>query len=512
MKNLMSFKDKSSFTSDIPASIVVFLVALPLCMGIAIASGVPPARGLITGIVGGIVVSAVSGSPLLVSGPAAGLAVIVAEIVQQYGLEMVGPILILAGSIQFLAGVFKLGQLFRAMSPAVIYGMLAGIGILIFASQFHVMLDDKPRTHGLDNLVAIPSAIHEAIYPTSGSVHHIAALLGLTTLIVIILWDKYKPRSLKLLPGALISVIVSTIIATVYKLPVSYVDVPANLLETIQLPRLGSLPGLFHAPILLDAIAIAFIASAESLLSAVAVDRLHTGPRTDFDRELAAQGFGNMICGLLGALPMTGVIARSSVNVEAGAKTRFSGMLHGVWLLLLVIAAPFLLRMIPTSSLAAILVFTGYKLIEVEHIRQLKKYGRMPLVIFFATLIGIVTTDLLTGVLIGIILTAMTLIYKISILNIQVVKHDNDQQIDIYLQGAATFVRLPQLAKTLEKVPPGSELHIHLDKLAYIDHSCLDLLSMWAKQQQQMGSTLDVQWDGLVDRNRKPFSVERSQF
>ncbi|MFN6572544.1 SulP family inorganic anion transporter [Dendronalium sp. ChiSLP03b] len=510
MKNLISITDKLSLTRDIPASFVVFLVALPLCMGIAIASGVPPARGLITGIVGGIVVSAVSGSPLLVSGPAAGLAVIIAEIVQQYGIEMVGPILLLAGLIQFLAGIFKLGQLFRAMSPAVIYGMLAGIGILIFASQFHVMLDDKPRTHGIENLIAIPSTIYKAIFPMDGSVHHIAALLGLTTIIIIILWDKFKPRSLKLLPGALIGVIVTTTIATVYRLPIDYVDVPANLLEAIQLPTLSSLPSLIQAPVLLEAIAIAFIASAESLLSAVAVDRLHTGPRTDFDRELAAQGFGNMVCGLLGALPMTGVIVRSSVNVEAGAKTRFSAMLHGVWLLVLVIAAPFLLAMIPTSSLAAILVFTGYKLIEVEHIRQLKKYGRFPLVIFFATLVGIVTTDLLTGVLIGILLTAMTLIYKMSILNIHV-EHHNDRQIDIHLQGAATFVQLPKLANTLEQVPPGTELHIYLDKLAYIDHSCLDLLSMWAKQQQQMGSTLIVQWDGLVERNRKPFATGRSQ-
>ncbi|RCJ28018.1 SulP family inorganic anion transporter [Nostoc minutum NIES-26] len=510
MKNLISITDKLSLTRDIPASFVVFLVALPLCMGIAIASGVPPARGLITGIVGGIVVSAVSGSPLLVSGPAAGLAVIIAEIVQQYGIEMVGPILLLAGLIQFLAGIFKLGQLFRAMSPAAIYGMLAGIGILIFASQFHVMLDDKPRTHGIENLIAIPSTIYKAIFPMDGSVHHIAALLGLTTIIIIILWDKFKPRSLKLLPGALIGVIVTTTIATVYRLPIDYVDVPGNLLEAIQLPTLSSLPSLIQAPVLLEAIAIAFIASAESLLSAVAVDRLHTGPRTDFDRELAAQGFGNMVCGLLGALPMTGVIVRSSVNVEAGAKTRFSAMLHGVWLLVLVIAAPFLLAMIPTSSLAAILVFTGYKLIEVEHIRQLKKYGRFPLVIFFATLVGIVTTDLLTGVLIGILLTAMTLIYKMSILNIHV-EHHNDRQIDIHLQGAATFVQLPKLANTLEQVPPGTELHIYLDKLAYIDHSCLDLLSMWAKQQQQMGSTLIVQWDGLVERNRKPFATGRSQ-
>lgn len=279
--------------------------------------------------------------------------------------------------------------------------------------------------------------------------------------------------------------------------------------ETVRLPVPSNLLSLIQAPLLLAAIAIAFIASAESLLSAAAVDRLHQGPRTDFDRELTAQGIGNMICGALGALPMTGVIVRSSVNVEAGAKTRLSAMLHGVWLLILIVAAPALLKMIPTSSLAAILVFTGYKLIEVEHIRKLKQYGRFPLAIFFATLIGIVITDLLTGVLIGIVLTTISLIYKLSRLDIRLNTDDTGRRIDLYLEGAATFIRLPRLASVLEQVSPGTELHIHLEHLTYIDHCCLDLFSMWAKQQEQMGSTLIVEWDGLVERYRRPF-ISRS--
>ncbi|MBR8838570.1 MAG: SulP family inorganic anion transporter [Stigonema ocellatum SAG 48.90 = DSM 106950] len=505
MRNLIGIKKKPSFVTEIPASFVVFLVALPLCLGIAIASGLPPARGIVTGIVGGMV-AAVSGSPLLVSGPAAGLAVIVSETVQKNGIEMIGPILLLAGLIQLLAGKFKLGQLFRAMSPAVIYGMLAGIGVLIFASQFHVMFDDKPRPHPIENLIAIPTVLEKALFPVSGSVHYLAGLIGVTTIITLVLWDKLKPPSLKLVPSALVSVVIATTIATVYRLPIHYVDVPQNLTEAIQLPTFATLPRLFQPSILLEAMAIAFIASTESLLSAVAVDRLHNGRRTNFNQELAAQGLGNMICGFLGALPMTGVIVRSSVNVEAGAKTRLSAMLHGLWLLILVICAPTLLRMIPTSSLAAVLVITGYKLIEVEHIRQLKKYGRLPLVIFFATFIGIVAVDLLTGVLIGMALTAMKMIYKLSALNIHVVKDENNRRMDIYLHGTATFVRLPKLANTLERVPPNTELHIHLEKLAYIDHSCLDLLSTWAKQQEQMGTTLIVEWDELIERNRKPFT------
>ncbi|MDV2992048.1 MAG: Bicarbonate transporter BicA [Chroococcidiopsis sp. SAG 2025] len=502
-------KNKRPFTrgvtNDFLASIVVFLVALPLCMGIAIASGVPPARGLITGIIGGMVVNIFSGSPLQVSGPAAGLAVVVAELIQEYGIEMLGPVLLLAGLMQWLAGAFKLGQIFRAMSPAVIYGMLAGIGVLIFASQFHVAIDDKPHTHGLDNLLAIPASIQKAVFPPTGSNHHIAALIAIATIATIILWDKFKPKFLRLLPGALIGVVLTTAIATSLRLPIQYVNVPGNLLEAVQLPQPAGLFRLLHAPLILEALAIAFIASAESLLSAVAVDRLHSGERTDFDKELSAQGIGNMICGALGALPMTGVIARSSVNVEAGGKTRLSAILHGIWILILVVAAPGLLRMIPTSSLAAILLVTGIKLIEIEHIRKLQFYGKAPLVIFFATFIGIVVTDLLSGVLIGIVLTAMTLLYKMSRLNIHMQRDDNQPRIDIYLEGAATFIRLPKLAAALEQLPPQKELHVHLDKLAYIDHSSMDLISMWTKQQEQMGSTVIMQWDGLEDRFRKPF-------
>ena len=511
MRNFQEgIKNKRSFTNDVLASFVVFLVALPLCMGIAIASGVPPSSGLLTGMIGGMVVSTISGSPLQVSGPAAGLVVIVAELVRDYGIEMLGPVLLLAGLIQWVAGTYKLGQIFRAMSPAVIYGMLAGIGVLIFASEFHVMIDDKPRHHGIENLAAIPSAIYKAIFPPDGTNHHIAAVIGVITIILLILWDKFKPYSLRLLPGALIGVVVATAIAQTLKLPIQYVDVPANLLEAIQVPKPIHFYQLLHTPLLLQATAIAFIASAESLLSAAAVDRLHSGKRTNFDRELAAQGIGNVICGVLGALPMTGVIVRGSVNVKAGAKTRLAGILHGVWLLVLLVSVPSLLRMIPISSLAAILVVTGYKLIEVKHIRKLKYYGKSPLIIFFATFVGIVVIDLLAGIAIGIVLTGVTLIYKVSRLNIYIKPDENQPRFDIYLEGAATFIRLPQLAAALERVPPKTELYVHLEKLAYIDHTCMDLLSQWAKQQEQMGSTVIMQWENLEERYRKPFFSRRS--
>jgi MFS superfamily sulfate permease-like transporter len=507
VRKLKSLLDPQLLTKDLLASFVVFLVALPLCMGIALASGVPPALGLVTGMVGGIVVGSISGSPFQVSGPAAGLAVVVAELVRDHGIEMVGPVLMLAGLIQLLAGRFKLGQLFRAMSPAVIYGMLSGIGVLILASQLHVMIDDKPRIHGIDNLLSIPEAFYKAFVSVSDANHHLAAAIGFLSIVTLVAWDKFKPEKLRLVPGALVAVVLATLIASILKLQISYVDVPANLLETIRLPQLSSFFNVIRAPMLLQAITIAFIASAESLLSAVAVDRMHQGPRANFDQELSAQGIGNLICGALGTVPMTGVIVRSSVNVEAGAKTRVSAILHGVWLIVLVVAAPNLLRMVPTASLAAILVVTGYRLIEVEHIRHLKRYGRIPLIIFFATFITIVITELLTGILIGIVLTAVFVISKVSNLKIRVEHDERTQRIDIHLEGAATFVRLPELASALERIPPKTQLYVHLEKLAYVDHTCFDLLSNWASQQEGRGSTITVEWEGLTDRYRRPFAT-----
>jgi MFS superfamily sulfate permease-like transporter len=505
MKKLKEILKRQSVRQDLLASVVVFLVALPLCMGIAIASGVPPARGLIAGIIGGIVVGAISGSPLQVSGPAAGLAIVIADLVREYGIEVLGAVVLLAGAIQAIAGALKLGQFFRAMSPAVIYGMLAGIGVLICASQLQVAIDAKPHTHGIENLMAIPDLIWQVIQP-QGSSHHLAALVSIITIATMLLWDKKLQGSkLGLIPGALIGVIVATSVANILHLPIQHVNISTNLAEAIALPQLGSLFDPKSTPLLLKALEIALIASAESLLSAIAVDRLHQGKRTDFDRELTAQGLGNMMCGFVGALPMTGVIARSSVNVEAGAKTRLSTILHGCWILILAIAAPMLLATIPTASLAAILVVTGFKMIEIDHIRSLSKYGHFPEIIFAGTFLGIIVSDLLTGVSIGVALTIITLILKVSRLNIFIHKNEENCEINIYIEGTATFVQLPKLVAILDRVPPQSDLHLHVDKLVYIDHSCLEFLSTWQKQQEQKDSKVTMPWEKLKQSFYQPF-------
>jgi MFS superfamily sulfate permease-like transporter len=490
----MSFP--KTLPQDALASVVVFLVALPLCMGIAIASGAPPAAGLITGIIGGIVVGSISGCPLQVSGPAAGLAVIVYQLIQDYGIEAMGPIVVVAGIVQMLAGMLKVGQMFRSIAPAVVYGMLAGIGVLIFAAQFHVMVDDGPRSNGIRNLLAIPEAIYKGITPSEDTVHHLAAIVGLATIVCIVLWAKFAPAKVKWIPGALVGVGVGTAVAHIMGLQIKYVDLPDNLFGTLPIPNLGMFERLSDYHLILEAVALAIVASAETLLSATAVDQMQNGPRTNYDREMFSQGVGNFLCGLVGGLPMTGVIVRSATNVNAGAKTRRSSILHGVWLLVLVSLAPSVLRLIPTASLAAVLVYTGYKLVNVQNIRKLLHYGRVPVAIYAVTLCLIVAEDLLTGILCGLGLSLATIIYSATHLRIRV--QNAGLRTEVHLEGAATFLRMPKLIDALEQLPSDIEVHVHTKGLNYVDHACLDALSNWEQQRTQKNAKTVVEWQELM--------------
>ncbi|WP_322617807.1 SulP family inorganic anion transporter [Pseudomonas sp. BIC9C] len=471
---------KAVLPRELLASVVVFLVALPLCMGIAIASGLPPAKGLITGIIGGLVVGWLAGSPLQVSGPAAGLAVLVFELVRQHGIAMLGPILLLAGLLQLMAGRLKLGCWFRVTAPAVVYGMLAGIGVLIVLSQVHVMLDAVPKPSGLDNLAAFPAALAQAL-PTFGWQ---AGLLGLSTIAVMWLWEKYRPQSLRFIPGALLGVGLATLASLVLALQVKRVEVPANLTEAIDWLKPADLLNLVDP----------------TLLSAAAVDRMHSGQRSDFDRELSAQGVGNMLCGLFGALPMTGVIVRSSANLQAGASTRFSTILHGLWLLAFVLLLSSVLQSIPVASLAGVLVYTGSKLVDLKVFRGLARYGRAPMFTYAATALAIVFTDLLTGVLIGFGLTLLKLALKASRLKISLIDLRQEGEMELRLVGAATFLKVPALTQVLGSIAPGTTVHVPLNNLSYIDHSCLELLEDWGRANAAKGSKLLIESRGLKRR------------
>jgi MFS superfamily sulfate permease-like transporter len=481
---------------DTLASVVVFLVALPLCMGVAIASGVPPARGLVTGIVGGIVTGMLAGSPLQVSGPAAGLTVLVYELVQTYGIEWLGVIVLGAGLLQWAAGRLGIGRAFQAVSPAVVKGMLAGIGVLIFGSQFHVMVDDSPRKGGLANLLSIPEAIQKGIFPLDGSVHHLAAAVGLLTLMVIIVWEKFRPKKLDLVPAPLVAIVAATSFASITGWGISKIQVPSNLEDFVALPAFNSLFTTFTPAILVSMAALAFIASAETLLCATATDAMHDGERTDYNKELKAQGIGNMFCGVLGALPMTGVIVRSTANIKAGATGRSSAVLHGVWLAAMVFLAPGLLALIPTSALAAVLVYIGYKLVDVQAIKKLNKQSRWEVAIYAVTLCTIVATDLLTGVIAGIVLALIRVVMSLAHLEIRV-DSTPAGAINVNLAGAATFVSLPKLAAALSSLEPGKVVTVHLDQLLFLDHACMESLEEFAKLYERQGGKADLEWKKL---------------
>lgn len=486
---------------DLTASVVVFLVAMPLCLGIAIASGVPPEKGLITGIIGGIVVGMLAGSPLQVSGPAAGLAVIVFELVRDLGLAALGPILVLAGLLQVAAGLFRMGGWFRAISPAVVHGMLAGIGVLIVVGQFHLLFDARPLASGLENLAAMPGRLLGLSFADLQAAE-MAFAIGLTTIAGMIGWERYRPAALRLVPGALVGVLLGTglalaLAALAPTIGVTRVSVPDSLASAITLPGGGFLGALATPAVIVAALAIAFIASAETLLSAAAVDKMHDGVRTDYNRELRAQGIGNLLCGLAGALPMTGVIVRSSANVQAGAVSRLSAILHGVWILGFVALLPFVLEAIPMASLGAVLVVTGLRLVSLDHARHLlRDYGVLPALIWAATLIAVVTTDLLTGVLLGIALSLVELIPHVKRLGLKVDTGSDGDTHAIRLDGTATFLTLPRLSAALDSAPAAGPVRLDVRGLADADHTSAELLRDWLQRRRAAGGRVDM--DGEI--------------
>jgi MFS superfamily sulfate permease-like transporter len=396
--------------------------------------------------------------------------------------------------------LLKTGRWFRAISPEVIHGMLAGIGVLIVIQQFHVVLDRSPEHSGLANIRAMWGAVFGGLFPLNGSNEEAAAMIGLVTLAVMLTWERFRPEKLKLVPGALLGIAAATTVAQAFHLAVHRVSVPANLGDMITFPTLGALQSQSWTGIVGTACAIAFIASAETLLSAAAVDQMQTRTKTDYDRELAAQGVGNMLCGLVGALPMTGVIVRSSANVQAGAETRRSAIMHGGWILLSVLAFPFVLRMIPTASLAAVLVFVGIRLVKPADVKKLARFGKVPVMIYFASLLAIVFTNLLTGVLVGIGLSLVKLLYTITHLDARVV--EDGGQTHVHLSGIGTFLGIPKIASALDQVKPGTVVHLHSHGLRYIDHACIEVIEAWVERREEQGQQVHIEMEKLHLRYR----------
>ncbi|WNZ09463.1 SulP family inorganic anion transporter [Streptomyces sp. 11x1] len=457
---------------ELAASVVVFLVALPLCAGVAVASGVPAELGLVTGIVGGLVVGALPGSSLQVSGPAAGLTVLLYEAVRAYGLSALGVLVLGAGVLQLALGVLRWGRWFRAVSVAVVQGMLAGIGLVLVAGQVYAMGDAAaPRGGGIEKVAGLGSL--------PGAVDPVALALGGATVGVLVVWPRWRWGA-RFAPAPLVAVGGAALVTGVFELGVRRVEV-RGLLEAVRVPTVDDLGLLAEVGVVGTVLALALIASAESLFGAAAVDQLHDGPRTDYDRELVAQGAGNVLCGVLGALPMTAVIVRSAANVRAGARTKASRMLHGLWLLLFAALLPGVLGVIPVAALAGLLVYAGCRLLPVRELGVLwrgRKRDRGEVVVLGVTASAIVVWNLFEGVLVGLALAVVKTAWDISQVHVEM-EDRGEMGVVVRVVGNATFLRLPKLLDALDGVPRERGVRLELGGLWHVDHACAAALEAW---------------------------------
>ncbi|MGW5745361.1 SulP family inorganic anion transporter [Amycolatopsis sp. NPDC003861] len=474
----------STLRPDLSASVVVFLVALPLCIGVAAASGVPVELGIVTGIVGGLVVGSLPGSSLQVSGPAAGLTVITLQLVQDKGVGTLGAVVLGAGVLQVLFGLLRVGRWFQAISSGVVQGMLAGIGAVLILGQLYAALDLPGRGSALDNLAGLP----QLVMRLTGGGSLLAALVTMLTLLVIAVWSRV-PRLSRLVPGSLAAVVVTIVVVAVLDLPVKRLAV-GSLFDVVALPDASSLMGIVDGTLTGSVIVFALIASAETLFSASAVDRMHTGPRTRYNAELVAQGIGNTVCGLLGALPMTAVIVRSTANVTAGARTRLSRVLHGVWLLVFVVAVPQVLSLVPVAALAALLLHAGWKLLSPRKIAAVWREHRSEAVILVTTASAIVATSLFEGVLIGLGAAVIKTAWDLSRLTISVTTGADG--VRLRLIGHATFLAVPRLARQLEVIPTMAPILIDRSDLVHADRAADEVLHDWIVRQTAVGRDVTV--------------------
>lgn len=461
---------------DVPASLVVFLVALPLSLGIAVASDAPALAGLIAAIVGGILAGALGGSPLQVSGPAAGLTVIVAGLIAEFGWKVTCAITVCAGLLQIAFGLSKVGRAALAISPMVVHAMLAGIGITIALQQIHVLLGGESHSSAWHNLVDLPIHLSH-VDPAS-------VALGALVIAILVSW-RWAPAAVRVIPGPLVAITVATLVSLVAAPGVARIELNGSLIDALQLP---SLPdgtwGAFAAGVL----TVALIASVESLLTAVAVDRMQTRTRSNLDRELVGQGAANMVSGAIGGLPITGVIVRSSANVAAGARTRASSILHGVWVL--VFALPFagLVEKIPTAALAGLLVVIGVQLVKITHIATARRNG--DIAVYLLTALGVVFLNLLTGVLIGLGLAILMTVWRVAHPRI-----DSEQtgaaDWRVSVSGPCTFLALPRLHKTLNDLPAESSVTLSMSG-DYVDHAAQDFIEAWQRQHEAAGGTARI--------------------
>ena len=482
----------ANLKSDFASGLVVFLVALPLCLGIALASGAPPLSGIIAGIIGGIVVGFLSQSQLSVSGPAAGLTAIVLVAITEFGaFEIFLLATVLAGVFQLLLGFLKAGFISNYFPTNVIEGMLAGIGIIIILKQIPHAIGYDLDFSGNESFVQNDGGnTFSTIIGSLENIHLGAVVVTVISLSILISWDKVPfLKKLKLIPGALVAVLSGVLINQLFVAFGSSLAITSEHLVSLPVPAsLDDFKAIIITPdftaitnpqVWIVAATIAVVASVETLLCVEASDRMDTLKRyTDTNRELKAQGFGNIISGFIGGLPMTSVVVRTSANINSGAKSKMSSIIHGVLLFISVVSIPFLLNKIPLATLAAILLVVGYKLAKPATIKHFWSKGKYQFVPFIATLLAVVLTDLLKGVALGIVISIIFVLrgnLKRAYIFTKEEYSDGDV-IHIDLAQEVSFLNKAAIKSTLKDIPENSKVIIDAKDTVYIAHDILDLI------------------------------------
>ncbi|MFJ7075717.1 bifunctional SulP family inorganic anion transporter/carbonic anhydrase [Streptomyces sp. NPDC098781] len=471
--------------ADVSASIAVFLIALPLSLGIALATGAPLQAGLVAAAVGGIVAGRLGGAPLQVSGPAAGLTVVTAELIQRYGWRTTCAITVLAGLAQLGLGLLRVARTALAVSPAIVHGMLAGIGVTIAVAQLHIVLGGIPHSSVLDNLRQLPAQL--------AGVRPAALAVSVLTLALLVVWPRLPGRvgrMLRKVPTPLVAVAVATTTASLAGLSLPKVDLPSWSSHALAALPDGPVLGLVAA-----VLTITLVCSVQSLLGAVAVDKLVAGRpaqsarvgRADLDRELLGQGAANVVSGALGGLPIAGVAVRSSANVQAGAVSRNSTMLHGVLVVIAALLMVPLLELIPLASLAALVMAVGIQMVSLHHIRTVTRHREV--LVYAVTTLGVVFLGVLEGVALGIAMAVGVALHRLTRTRIT---HDTQEGVHhVHVRGQLTFLAVPRLSRALHLVPQGAHAVVELDG-SFMDHAAYESLQDWQNTHTAHGGTVEL--------------------
>ncbi|GAA2934917.1 SulP family inorganic anion transporter [Streptomyces erythrogriseus] len=470
--------------ADLSAAVAVFLIALPLSLGIALATGAPLQAGLVAAAVGGLVAGRLGGSPLQVSGPAAGLTVVTADLIHQYGWRTTCAITVLAGVAQLGLGCLRVARAALAVSPAIVHGMLTGIGVTIAVAQAHIVLGGEPQSSVPDNLRALPAQL--ARLDTA------ALAVSVLTLAVLLLWPRLPGRAghlLRRMPAALVAVTGATAVAAAAGLVLPVVDLPSW--------HSHALAGLPDGPVLGLVAAVlttTLVCSVQSLLGATAVDKLAAARpgaghvvRSDLDRELLGQGAANVVSGTLGGLPVAGVAVRSTANVHAGAVSRNSTIIHGALVVAAALLLVPLLELIPLAALAALVMAVGLRMVSLHHIRTVTRHREV--LVYAVTALGVISLGVLEGVALGIAVAVGVALHRLT--RTRITHEEENGVYHVHVRGQLTFLAVPRLSRALHLVPQGADVVVSLNG-SFMDHAAYETLQDWQSTHTARGGTVEI--------------------